>query len=190
MIPPLHRLVRAFYNERGFAAAEMGVLLAVPAVGAAVFGGAMLKSMTSANQQLQSTVDAAMLQSGGGIASRGGLLARTDGASVTQVLVEVMPAGARPVDLDPTAASGRTVVTYVDATSIVHDVPWHVIWIGGSSGDQSLDPGEAASLEIDLSGVHTAATFTLEVRPAQGAWITLHVTRPSGAPLDPVIQLQ
>lgn len=184
------RLVCAVRRERGAAVAQLGILLGAPVVAASVFGAAAMSAGTDASNQLQRTVMSAIQDSSSGIQLRGPVLALTDGRSITHVLIDATTIpGGQPVDLDPAAATGRTVVTYVDAGTIAHDLPYTVTWIGGDNGDRALDADELAEIDVDVRALEPDTDFTLEIRPAHGAWITLHITRPPGTPLNHVIQL-
>ncbi len=96
-------------------------------------------------------------------------------------------------------------VAYSDSNVTLPNVPWTLSWIGRQNSDYALDPYEKAVITVwlhDYNGTIWATTgspflgtnlvdtdhrFTLELKPAKGAVLTLERTTPSY--LDTVMDL-
>jgi archaellin len=176
-------------RQRGAAGMEMGIMIIAPVVIAATVATTALRAGTLASQNLQSATADAVAQVGTGIESNDLVLARTDGTRITHLLVDITTTpGSAPVSLDPLASADSTTVLYIDAQQLDRDVPYSLTWISGNS-DGILDPGELAELDIDVSRVASGEPFTIEIRPARGAFVSLRVQPPGGAGLPPLLRL-
>ena len=113
-------------------------------------------------------------------------------------------AGGSPIDLTDTIGKQVTTITYRDQYQ-TYDLNaitgtnkiWTVSWIGKSNGDNILETGELAQITVDLSkvtGMDTACplgpnrTFTIEIKPPNGAVLSMQRTTP--ARIDLVTDLQ
>ena len=164
--------------------------LAVPAivVAGSVFAAAVLSTGQLSTAQFQQVALSAVRDTSTGIVVDGPIVARTDGTSVTQIMIDITTfPGGLPVNLDPAAISERTVVSYIDEANLKHDVPYSVTWIIGN-GNAQLESGERAEVVVDLTGiVQSGDSFTLEVRPAHGIGVTVQRAMPSGGGHLPTI---
>jgi archaellin len=183
------RAMRPARGQRGATGAEMGVMIIAPIVIAATVATTALRAGTLASQDLQSAGSAAVAQVATGIQSNDLVLARTDGTRVTHLLVDITTTpGSAPVSLDPRASADRTTVVYIDHEKVVRDVRYSVTWIS-DNGDNMLDAGELAELDIDLGAVASAEAFTIEIRPTGGAFVSLRVTPPGTGGLPLLLRL-
>jgi archaellin len=138
--------------------------------------------------------------------------------------------GAEPIDLtapytadgsgtdpDSSVTTNRTSIVYIDDNQILQNVPWSVSFMGDDNGDNMLDEGEKAEIQVWLlnrttgtavtanssvnymasstTGLTSSGTlltpndqFTVEVQPADGAVLTVRRTLP--AALDSVVNLR
>ena len=99
-----------------------------------------------------------------------------------------LTAGKNPVDLTP----GRTVISYTDKYQYLNNTTWSISWVGEQeTADNILEFGEKAEITVDLTGLsHALGTnteFTLEVKPPEGASLTITRTTPSA--IDDVMNL-
>ena len=103
------------------------------------------------------------------------------------------------------AGSNKLQIAYNDQNVSVADCVWTKSYIGNNNGDNMLDPGEKAVITVWLhaenggtwattgspylgtNNVDTYHQFTLEVKPATGATLTIQRTTPGN--LDAVIDL-
>lgn len=117
-------------------------------------------------------------------------------------------------DVDATSEY-KTVISYSDSNQFLADVPWTVRFLGNNSDDNLLEDGEKAEITVwllqenfgtDEVEVYTASStqaygmtdaanilgtndqFTLEVKPATGAVLSIQRTVPPR--LDPVMDLK
>jgi archaellin len=102
----------------------------------------------------------------------------------------VLAAAGDGVNLDPTATVNRTVMTYIDSTTVVNDIPYTVTPVTGD-GDLFLEQGELIRISIDLAGagavVGTNFVFTLEIKPPTGSFLVIERQTPPA--LAPVMAL-
>jgi len=184
------RLADRLRGEAGVAATGAALIVGGFVVAGSVVGGVVLSSGLAGSEQLDATMQRALTGVTTGVQVDGPVIARTDGARATTLLVDVTTtAGGGAVSLapdDPGALRAR----FISADAVA-DVPYAVSWVSGS-GD-TLDPGEVAELRIDVSGIEPPvgrnARFTLQLAPGDGAPATLSRTMPAGRPLDPVVNL-
>ncbi len=178
------------HAESGIASLHVGLLIAGPLVVASAISAAMVGAGKVSTDQFSDAAYSAVRRSSSGIELRGPVIARTDGERLTFVLLDVgTTVGEWPVQLGPSDEDERTVVRYIDDRAIANDVPYSVDWITGD-GDDLLETGEMAQIIVDLRRVRTSGgTFTIEVRPPEGLYVSARRTLPAGEPLDRVISL-
>lgn len=184
----LSRCVRG--GERGLASTQLALVVAVPTLLASALGATVMRAGDFSTAQLERTVHAAVRDASSGIQEQGPAYARSDGTRITLVAIDIgTTAGGWPVDLDPTAATEPTLVRFTSASTVVQRVPYTVDWITGD-GDPTLEPGEIAELDIDVSMLTRGGEpFTLEIRPAHGLYVTEHVAPTAASHLDAIIPL-
>jgi archaellin len=70
----------------------------------------------------------------------------------------------------------RTVVTYIDGTSVINDVAYTTTVITGNT-NALLEPGELIRVTIDLAAAGATLTpnlvFTIEVKPPTGSFMVI-----------------
>ncbi|MHB8375425.1 MAG: hypothetical protein ACYDEB_00505 [Dehalococcoidia bacterium] len=186
------RLLRVRHDE-GITGIELAAIAGALVLVSSLLAGVVLSAGTAGSLQLDQAAQRALTLVTTGIQVDGPVLAQTDGARATRIMVDVTTtAGGGAVSLDPHATSGRLVVSYVSTTVAVRDLPYAVVWITGN-GDTLLQPGELAEIVVDVSGVTppiaAAQRFTLELRAGDAPPITLQRTMPAGSPLDAVVNL-
>jgi archaellin len=176
-------------RQRGAVGMEMVIMLIAPVVIAATVATTALRAGTLASQNLQSAASDAVSQVGTGIESNDLVVARTDGTRITHLLVDITTTpGSAPVSLNPLASEDGTTVLYIDTQRLNRNIPYSVTWISGN-GDDMLDPAELAELDIDVGTVTSAEAFTIEIRPARGAFVSFRVQPPGHAGLPPLLRL-
>jgi archaellin len=179
-------------DERGVTPAGAGLLIGAFGLAAAIFGAAMVGGGYAGGEQLEQTFYEALDRTTRGVELRGPVHVRTDGASVTEILLDVgVFPGSSGVSLDADATSDRTVVSYSDEDVLLNDVPYTVDWITGD-GDTLLEAGELAQIVVDggaLPAIGKHDRFSVTIRPADGVPLTVERTMPPGNPLDLVVRL-
>jgi hypothetical protein len=175
-------------RERGVAVVDALLMLTAPVLVASVFGLAVTNTGRLSTDAFQHVADSALRQTGSGVMLDSTVLGRTDGHSLTEVLVQVriMPGG-QAVDLGSSAGDAKTIISYIDGGTVARDVPYGVHWIAGN-GDSLLEAGEVAELAVDISALTPVGdSFTLEVRPPGALPVSVRCPRPTAGSLDAVI---
>ncbi len=187
-------MFKKFHNdESGITALETAIILIAFIVVASVFAFTILSAGTKSTEKGQAAINAGIegvqssMQIKGDVIARGNAgLTAVDNAVFTVALVS----GGEPVDLT-TGASKKVVIGYRDGTQFVNDVPWTVAWVGSNNSNNLLETGELAEITVDLSGLTTPlgpnTSFTLEVKPPQGAILTFN--RATKAAIEAVMEL-
>jgi len=190
-----HRFLRRLRSQSGVSALEMILIGSGFLVVGSAFGGVVLTTGLTSSGQVEQTLNDALARTGNGLELRGPVIAITDGEEANAISVDVALAigGDAGVSLDPAAALDRTVVSFIDETSAIRELPYTVDWTVGD-GDATLERGELAALLIDVSSIEPplmrGRKFLIEVRPPNGAYLTIRRTMPHGAHLDTIINLQ
>jgi len=90
------------------------------------------------------------------------------------------------VNLDPSATSNRTVISYQDSQNSISDVTYTTTAVTGNS-DNLLEQGELFEVNIDFTQtamsavtLNTNKTFTIEVKPPSGSYLVIQRTTPAG----------
>jgi len=188
-VAALRRRGLALLEDGGASGLEMSLLLVAPICVAATVAAGLTRAGSVVSNSLASATFDAVGRAGSGIQSDDLVLARTDGARITHLLVDVsLSAGSPPVSLDPNASAGKTTVSYIDSETVGRDLPYSVRWITGN-GDAVLDKSEVAEIDVDISSIRPQQEFTIEIRPARGAYVSVQVETPYGPPLPPVLRL-
>jgi archaellin len=190
----LYRHLAHLPRETGVSAIEVILIASGFLVVASAFGGVVLTTGLTSSGQVQRTLSDALARSGSGLELRGPVIAFTDGEKASAISMDVtLGIGGDGVDLEPAAPLGRTVVSYIDATNAIRELPYSVQWTVGDD-DQTLEPGELAAILIDVTDVAPALTsgraFRIEVRPPHGSYLTIRRTMPHGSLLDTIVNLQ
>ncbi len=102
-----------------------------------------------------------------------------------------------PIDFTDTTTSGNTValnkvvIAYHDSTRQVASTNWTMEKISHMNADNLLDSNELFQIAVDLSSLSTNVTayhtFTLEVKPPNGAVLIIQRTVP--ARIDQLVNL-
>ena len=88
--------------------------------------------------------------------------------------------------LDDAGATHTTVITFIDSTERIDDIAWTTQQIGKGDNDALLEVGEKFQITVWTTTGLTAGSelgaggnFTIEVKPASGATLTIERTLPS-----------
>jgi flagellin FlaB len=182
MLRTLTAVVRRLRDEAGITGLETAIILIAFVVVAAVFAFVVLSTGLFSSERGKEAVYAGLAKTRGTMELSSGLIADSNGSTVTTINFDiVLAAGGDSVNLDPAALSNRTVVTYIDNTLVIPDVPYTVTPIAGNA-NTLLEPGELIRITIDLAGaganIGINQTFTLEIKPPTGSYMVLQRTTP------------
>lgn len=179
----LRRLFGRFREERGITGLETAIILIAFVVVAAVFAFVVLSTGLFSSERGKEAVYAGLAKTRGTMELSSGVVANSaNGTSLSTVVFDMtLAAGGDSVNLDPTATTNRTVISYIDAAQVKNDVPYTVVTITGNA-NTLLEPGELLEITVDLAGngltVGTNATFSLEVKPPTGSYLVIQRTTP------------
>jgi archaellin len=184
---PFLRLLRRLNAERGIVGLDAGVVIGGVVLASALVGGVVVTSGLGASQRLNAAVQSAIDRTGSGLMLDGPVIARTDGAHATSVLLDVstLP-GSRPVML---AGPRGLDIEYVAASEVLDGLPFTVTGTDGVT----LADGQSTRIEVDLRGVAAppgaSDAFTLIVHAGNLAPLRVERTVPGGRPMDAVVVL-
>ena len=178
------RLRARLRDEAGITGLETAIILIAFVVVAAVFAFVVLSTGLFSSERSKESVYAGLAKTRGTMELSSGIVARAN-AGLTQIdTVEfdlVMAAGGDQVNLDPAATSNRTVMTYIDATTVVNDVAYTVAVVTGNANNM-LEQGELLRVTIDIAAagavVGPNAVFTLEIKPPTGSYLVVQRSAP------------
>jgi len=170
-------------DERGITGLETAIILIAFVVVAAVFAFVVLSTGLFSSERGKEAVYAGLAKTRGTMELSSSVIAASNGTSVTTLDFDMtLAAGGDSVNLDPGAATNRTVITYIDNATVVNDLAYIATPITGNA-NTLLEPGELIRISIDLAGagvtVGANQTFTLEVKPPTGSYMVLQRTTPA-----------
>jgi flagellin FlaB len=177
-------LVRRVRDERGITGLETAIVLIAFVVVAAVFSFVVLSTGLFSSERGKETVYAGLAKTRGSMALTGGVVATSDGTSVTDIRIGLtLAAGGDTVNLDATDATNRTVISYIDSAVTDPDMVYTTTEIIGD-GDSLLEQGELSQIDIDMATecgctITENYTFTLELKPPTGSYLVVQRTTPA-----------
>lgn len=190
-------------DEKGLSALETAIVLIAFVVVASVFAFTMLSAGTFSTERSKEAVYAGLSQVRGSLEIKGSVLADTDGSKVTHVIFTIANvAGGEPIALvEPTdsnsdgiadtGSDNKLIISYRDQNQRRSNLAWNVTYLGKNDGDDLLETGELAQIDVDMSAITPTlganTTFAIEVKPPQGGVLVLERTTPPS--LDTVVDL-
>jgi flagellin FlaB len=175
---------RKVREEHGITGLETAIVLIAFVVVAAVFAFVVLSTGLFSSERGKETVYAGLAKTRGTMELTGGVIATSDGTTITDITLDVtLAAGGDNVNL---AGSGtnRTVISYQDGAVTDNDVEYTAAAITGDT-DTLLESGELFEVTMDLSSQDTTITiganktFTLELKPPTGSYMVVQRTTPA-----------
>jgi flagellin FlaB len=173
---------RGLRDERGITGLETAIILIAFVVVAAVFAFVVLSTGLFSSERGKEAVYAGLAKTRGTMELSSSVVAGSNGTNITTVDFDMtLAAGGDSVNLDPTATTNRTVISYIDNATVINDLAYTATPITGNA-NTLLEPGELIRISIDLAGagltVGTNTTFTLEIKPPTGSYMVLQRTTP------------
>ena len=174
--------LRALGDERGITGLETAIILIAFVVVAAVFAFVVLSTGLFSSERGKEAVYAGLAKTRGTMELSSSVVANSNGTNVTTIGFDItLAAGGDSVNLDPTAVTNRTVVSYIDTTMVINDIPYTATPITGNA-NTLLEPGELIRIDIDLAGAGATVginqLFTLEIKPPTGSYMVLQRMTP------------
>jgi len=174
--------LRALRDERGITGLETAIILIAFVVVAAVFAFVVLSTGLFSSERGKEAVYAGLAKTRGTMELSSSVVAKSNLTNVTTVDFDItLAAGGDSVNLDPTATTNRTVISYIDNATVINDVPYTATPITGNA-NTLLEPGELIRISIDLlaagATIGLNKTFTLEIKPPTGSYMVLQRMTP------------
>jgi flagellin FlaB len=171
-------------DETGITGLETAIILIAFVVVAAVFAFVVLSTGLFSSERSKESVYAGLAKTRGTMELSSGIVARSN-AGLTQIdTLEfdlVLAAAGDQVNLDPTAVSNRTVITYIDSAIVVPDVTYTTAVITGNANNM-LEQGELIRVTVDIAAagatVGPNSIFTLEIKPPTGSYLVVQRSAP------------
>ncbi|MBF6600649.1 MAG: flagellin [Dehalococcoidia bacterium] len=179
----LRRLLGRIQEERGITGLETAIILIAFVVVAAVFAFVVLSTGLFSSERGKEAVYAGLAKTRGTMELSSGVIANSANTSTISTVEfdMTLAAGGDSVNLDPTATTNRTVISYIDSSQVKNDMTYTVTPITGNA-NTLLEPGELLRITVDLAGngvtVGTNATFSLELKPPTGSYLVIQRTTP------------
>jgi flagellin FlaB len=173
-------------DERGITGLETAIILIAFVVVAAVFAFVVLSTGLFSSERGKEAVYAGLSKTRGTMELTGGLIADSNGTSITKLTFAVtLAAGGDSVNLRATDPINRTVISYIDSNVVDPDIDYTTTTITGTN-DGLLQQGELMSVVIDFAAqvggpvfnIGTNQTFVLEVKPPTGSYLVIQRTTP------------
>jgi len=181
------RISRIKNDKRAFTGLEAAIVLTAFVVVAAVFSYVVLNAGFFTTEKSKEVIHTGVSQATSSIELLGDVIAHGSAGKVTNVTFTLtLTAGKNPVDLTP----GRTVISYMDKNHYKNNTNWSISWVGEQeTADNILEFGEKAEITVNVTefNLGTNTEFTLEVKPPEGASLTITRTTPSA--IDAVMNL-
>jgi flagellin FlaB len=182
----IRELTTRTFDERGITGLETAIVLISFVVVAAVFAFVVLSTGLFSSERGKETVFAGLAKTRGSMEITGSVLGTTDLTKITNVAFDVtLAAGGDSVNLDPSATSNKTIISYQDPSNSIANVTYTTTVVVGNS-DKLLQQGELFEIDIDFTGAQftsvtlgTNKTFTLELKPPSGSYLVLQRTTPA-----------
>ena len=204
-----NRLLRSMHtDQRGITGLETAIILIAFIVVASVFAYTVLSAGIFASEKGKEAVYSGLSTARSSMIISGPILANdTDSDNQVETLVFVVGNAleGEAINLTTTTDSDtdgllsdeatknhKLVITYIDSVQHITDITWTAALIGKGDADALLETGEKFEFTVQLTGLTTPLdendTFTIEVKPENGAALSIERTTPSV--IDDVMDLR
>jgi archaeal flagellin FlaB len=186
---------KLFRDEKGMTGLETAIILIAFVTIAAVFGYAVLSAGLFSAEQGKETIYSGLQETSSNLRLAGSVIAKsTDDTNVSSIIVSVSTGSSgQAMDLTPcngtTTATNKCIISLATEGSYVNNVKWSSSFIGNHS-DNLLKPGGQCQITINTAdlgdgnslsdNISANSTFTVQIRPAVGAAISVQRTLPGG----------
>ncbi|MCD1296030.1 flagellin [Methanocella sp. CWC-04] len=163
-------------NDAAFTGLEAAIVLIAFVVVAAVFSYVMLGAGFFTSQKSKEVVHTGVDQATSSIQLSGDLVAQGDGTELTNIKITIgLTAGNNPVDVSKITVAGRTVDAYASTLTYTSDFIMPDVKANGL-----IEGTDKVELTVDVSSlnVNKNEELWLEIKPATGAILNVHMTAP------------
>lgn len=179
-------------GQSGITGLETAIILIAFVMVACVFSYVVLTAGLFSSQKAKEAVNNGLEQTSSTLELKGNVIAKMDTGYMTEVYftLGILSTG-NAIDVTDTAGgTNRMIISYSDAYHQYPSLDWTSTFINVNNGDTMLDTGEICQVSVDLAQVIAGAkddsekpgpyhTFILEVKPANGAVLTIERTIPA-----------
>jgi flagellin FlaB len=182
---------------------ETAIILIAFVTVAAVFGYAVLSAGLFSAERSKESHYAALSESRSNIELCGSIMAKSsDSTNLSKIMFTVKNAVAgAPIDLTPcngtSSAANKCIISLTTASDYLSNIKWTKEAVATDNGNNLLEQGEQFEITVDLMDLGDNISlsenltandkFTLQVKPAIGASITIKRTLP--AAIGPIMDL-
>jgi archaeal flagellin FlaB len=190
-------------DQDGMTGLETAIILIAFVTVAAVFGYAVLSAGLYSAERSKESHYAALSESQSNMELCGSIMATSsDSANLSTVMFTVRNAVAgAPIDMTAcdgtSSAVNKCVISLTTSRDYLGNIKWAKQGIGPDNGNNLLEAGEQFEITIDMAdlgdnislseNLTANSKFTLQVKPAVGASITIQRTLPSA--IGPIMDL-
>lgn len=189
-------------DQRGMTGLETAIIMIAFVTVAAVFAYAVLSSGLFASERAKESHYSALAEAKSNMEIVGSVIGRSsDEAILSSVSFSLRNTIAgTAIDLTPcdgtSSATNKCVINLITGRDYLNNIKWTRKVIGTNNSNNLLEPGEQFEITIDLSdlgdnlslseNLSANAQFTLQIKPAVGATISIQRTLPAsiGAIMD------
>lgn len=180
-------------GQKGITGLETAIILIAFVMVASVLAYVVLSAGIYSSQKAKENIDQGLRQSSSTLELKGNILSKTEDGILTELYLTVGKlSGGNSIDLtDTSGGKNIVVVSYADAYQQYPAVDWTVTKLATRNDNNILEDGELFQMTVDLSAVNDGAasdeeklqayhTFTLEIKPPNGAVLVIERTVPVG----------
>jgi archaeal flagellin FlaB len=186
----LHRLIK---GEKGITGLETAIILIAFVMVASVLSYVVISAGIYSSQKAKENIDQGLQQSSGTVEPKGNVLAKTEDGFLTTLYLTIgkVSRGGAIDFTDTTNDKNVVVISYADSYQQFPSLDWTMTKLATRNDNNLLEDGELFQITIDLAPVNAGATsddqklqayhtFSLEIKPPNGAVLVLERTVPVG----------
>ena len=173
-------------RQEGVTGLETAIVLIAFVIVASVFAYVVLSAGLFSSQKCKEAMNSGLQTTMSALQIKGNVIAKMDAGLVTDIYFCVgIPAGAYPVDFNPTSENvSLMVISYSDFENMVPSMNWTLSKLTWINNDNILDPTELFMLDVQIptTGNFTLGAydyFSLEMKPADGSVLIFERTIPA-----------
>jgi flagellin FlaB len=199
----MNTISKLIKDQRGMTGLETAIILIAFVTVAAVFGYAVLSAGLFSAERSKETHYAGLNEARSNMELCGSIMATSnDSTNLSTVMFTVKNAvAAASIDMTPCSgksfAANKCIISLTTASDYLSNIKWTRQPIAHDNGNNLLEPGEQFEITVDLNDLGDNISlsenltandkFTLQVKPAIGATISIQRTLP--AAIGPIMDL-
>ena len=187
---------RGHKDQKGITGLETAIILIAFVTVAAVFGYAVLSAGIFSAEKGKETVYLGLKEAKSTMELKGSIIAIADNVTTPPTYVSTVKftvgnaVAGEPIDMTE-PPNNKTVLAYIDGDVYLNNMTWTRTFVGANDGDNLLEVGEKAEIQVDLSTLTDKLVankkFTIEFKPPAGSVVVFDRMVP--AAVDKVMDL-